>query len=268
MGRKQTGRAKGASDGADAGRPLLPDSLLGLQYSYATLRPWPNLLFVLPMIAVFEWGIYRTQNGTPGAASQLVSAYLIERIVIWLGAGRFGYIFPALALVAILLASHLVARHPWRINPLVLVTMIGESLVCTIPLFAFNRVLHQALLAGAPQWHGGWGPQAIRSLGAGLYEELVFRLICITALDILLVNIIRAPRSASRLFAILLSAALFAGQHHPPLGADPFVLGDFLFRTVAGIYLAILFLYRGFGIAAGCHVFYNVIVVTVTSLRV
>ncbi len=268
MGRKQTGRTTGASGGVSVDRPPPPDSPLGQQYWYVTQRPWLNLLFIVPLIVVFEVGIYRTQNGTPGAASQLVSAYLIERMVIWLGAGRFGYIFPALAVVAILLASHLAARHPWRVQPTVFLAMIGESLGWTVPLFAFNRILYQAVLMGATDLRPEWGPQVIRSLGAGLYEELIFRLICITALDILLVNVFRAPRTPSRVFAVLLSAALFAGQHHPPLGADPFVLGDFLFRTLAGVYLAMLFLYRGFGIAAYCHVFYNVIVVTITALHV
>jgi hypothetical protein len=32
----------------------------------------------------------------------------------------------------------------------------------------------------------------------------------------------------------------------------------FLFRTIAGVYLAIIFWYRGYGSAAGCHAAYNV----------
>lgn len=242
-----------------------PDSVAGQHYYYVTLRPWPSLLFILPMLLFFEVGIYMRQNGVPGGGSQLVAAFLIERVIMEIGAGRFGYIFPGLAVIAILLAAHLAAKHPWKFDLFVLPGMLGESLIWAVPLLAFNRVLYQALLAGAAI-HDRWLDQVIRSFGAGLYEELVFRLILITGLDILLVNIFKLNRTASRVFAVLASAALFAAQHHPPLGADPFMLTDFMFRTAAGIYLAGLFLFRGFGIAAGCHVFYNVIVITAAAV--
>jgi len=243
-----------------------PDSVAGQHYYYVTLRPWPSLLFILPMLLLFEIGIYFSQGGVPGGGLNLVAAFLIERVIIELGAGRFGYLFPGLAVIAILLAQHLVARHPWQFDLFVLPGMLGESLIWTAPLLVFNRVLYQATLAGAVV-HNTWVEHLIRSFGAGLYEELIFRLIGITGLDILLVNIFKLNRPASRIFAVLLTAALFAAQHHPPLGADPFVLTDFLFRTAAGIYLAGLFLFRGFGIAAGCHVCYNVIVVTAAAVH-
>jgi len=244
-----------------------PDSPAGQHYSYVTLRPWPNLLFVLPMLVAFEISLYRGPAGQVGETTQLVAVYLIERMVIALGAGRFGYLFPTLAIVAILLSSHLAARHPWRFDAFVLFGMLGESLTWTVPLLVFNRVLHEAVRMAAGPLSAAWHDQVIRSLGAGLYEELIFRLIGITALDILLVNVCRFHRAASRVFSVLLSATLFAAQHHPPLGADAFDLTDFMFRTAAGVYLGTLFLYRGFGITAGCHVFYNVIVVTLGILR-
>jgi len=244
-----------------------PNSVAGQHYYYVTLRPWPNLVFILPMLVFFEAGIYLRQGGVPGGGSQLVAAFLIERVVKFLGAGHVGYIFPALAVIAILLASHLVAKQPWRFDIFVLPAMLGESLLWTVPLCIFNRVLYQALLAGTSIVHDEWFDQIIRSFGAGLYEELVFRLICLTGMDILLVNVFKLNRSASRVFSVLVSACLFAAQHHPPLGREPFELTDFLFRTGAGVYLGGLFLFRGFGIATGCHVFYNVIVVTLAALQ-
>jgi hypothetical protein len=225
------------------------------------------LLFILPFLLFFEAWVYFSQGGKPGGSSQLVAAYVIERLVLVLGAGRFGYMFPGLAVLAILLAWHLVAQHPWRFPYTVLGGMLIESLLWTLPLFVLNRVLHQALLAGAPLLENEWLQQVARCFGAGIYEELVFRLICITGLEILLVNLIRVPPAASHIITVLTSATLFAAQHHPPLGAEVFYMTDFLFRTGAGIYLAGLFLYRGFGIAAGCHMFYNVIIVTAGALQ-
>jgi len=262
MARRPTRRAR-----EDAFHLPSPDSVAGQHYYYVTLRPWPSLLFILPILLVFEVGIYLRQDGVPGGSSQLVAAYLIERLIVELGAGRFGYIFPGLLVVAILLAAHLVARHPWKFDLFVLPGMLGESLIWAIPLFVFSRVLNLTALLADAAVRDQWLDQIIRSFGAGLYEEVVFRLLCIGLLDILLVNIFKLNRPASRVFAVFASAALFSAQHHPPLGVDPFVLSDFLFRTAAGIYLAGLFLFRGFGIAAGCHVFYNVIVVTLAAVQ-
>lgn len=262
MARKRTSRGR-----EDVFTLPSPDSPEGQHYSFVTLRPWPSLVFILPMLLFFEIGIYYTHHRALDDKPKLVAVYLIERVVTALGAGHFGYIFPGLAVAAILLAWHLAAQHPWRFDPFVIPGMLGESLIWTVPLFVFNRVVHTALLAGTPARTHAWIDEAIRGVGAGLYEELVFRLILITGLDILLVNVCKLNRSASLVFAVLASSALFAAQHHPPLGAEAFEMTTFVFRTAAGVYLAGLFLYRGFGIAAGCHIFYNGIVVIVSTLR-
>jgi len=57
-----------------------------------------------------------------------------------------------------------------------------------------------------------------------------------------------------------LSSLAFAGAHHlGPLG-EPFQWYAFLFRASAGIFFAALFVYRGFGIAAGTHAAYDMLV--------
>jgi len=234
-------------------------------YLLVTLRPWPNLVFILPMLIIFEVGSYTRHAGSTGASSQLVATYLIDALVNCFG--RSAFYLPGLLAVVILLASHLAARHAWRFDLYVLAGMLGESLIWTLPLFVFDRalVVHTALRTADSQ-RSEWMNEAIRCLGAGIYEELVFRLICITGLSILLVNLCKLPRTASAVFIVLLSAGLFAAQHHPPLGSDSFDATRFVFRTIAGLYLAGLFLYRGFGIACGCHAFYNLIVVTIKAI--
>ena len=65
---------------------------------------------------------------------------------------------------------------------------------------------------------------------------------------------------AAGLWAILLSSLLFSAAHYiGPLG-DSFAIYSFTFRAVAGLFFAILFLLRGFGITAGTHFFYDVLV--------
>ena len=50
----------------------------------------------------------------------------------------------------------------------------------------------------------------------------------------------------------------FAAHHHQPFGREPFDVTLFAFRAIAGCYLSIVFWYRGYGPAAGCHAAYNV----------
>jgi Type II CAAX prenyl endopeptidase Rce1-like len=237
-----------------------PDSPAGQHYYYVTQRPWPSLVFILPMLLIFEVMTYVRHHGRVQGSSELVAAYIIEWLIAKVGTG--GFYFPGMLVIAILLAWHVAARHPWRFDPTVLPGMLGESLVWTLPLFVFSRVIHTALLATASV-QNQWVDQMIRGLGAGIYEELVFRLMAITALVIVIVDVLKLPRLAAAIVILLASALLFAAQHHPPLGADPFDPIRFIFRTAAGLYLAGLFVFRGFGIAAGCHALYNVIAVTI-----
>ena len=73
------------------------------------------------------------------------------------------------------------------------------------------------------------------------------------------------------ILSVLISAALFSAHHHvdffsgQPNMIDPFDWTTFAFRTIAGIYFAILYAIRGFGITSGTHVFYNIIAVCITA---
>lgn len=248
-----------------------PDTIVGQRYGYVTQRPWPSLVFVMPMLLVFEIGSYWRRPHGGSANSGLVAPYLIEWLVNSFSSHGVLYprllaLAPGLLVVAILLAWHVAANHPWKFDINVLPGMLGESIIWTFPLFMFNRVLQQASLAGTIPSRSEWIDKIINSFGAGIYEELVFRLICITLLVILLVDVLRLPRSGSAVFIMLISAALFAYQHHPPLGAEPFNARNFMFRTAAGMYLSGIFVFRGFGIAAGCHSFYNVILNTIQAV--
>jgi len=103
----------------------------------------------------------------------------------------------------------------------------------------------------------GLGTQLVVSLGAGIYEELVFR--------VLLVSGIAGAglalgwrRPVALAWAIVLSALIFSAFHYiGPLG-DAFTLPSFTFRAIAGLLLSGLYAGRGFGIAAWTHALYDV----------
>src|SRR5262249_39979241 len=101
--------------------------------------------------------------------------------------------------------------------------------------------------------------QVVTFIGAGIYEEVLFRLILFSGLEWVLLWInLRPPLTA--IVAGVASALLFSAAHHVGPAGEPFQGYVFVFRTVAGLYFAILYRWRGFGIAAGSHACYDVLV--------
>jgi hypothetical protein len=111
----------------------------------------------------------------------------------------------------------------------------------------------------------------VTSIGAGIYEELIFRLILICLLMFILQDCFRLDHKNAIILAILISAALFSAHHHiiflnGRLGQTaPFNWTEFGFRTLAGIYFAGLFAIRGFAITAGTHAFYDIIATLINA---
>ncbi len=98
------------------------------------------------------------------------------------------------------------------------------------------------------------------SLGAGLYEELVFRVILVSALTALFAKLGFGPRG-KQVAAVFLAAALFSAVHYMGALGDPFTLSSFTFRFLFGLALNALYVMRGFGIAAWTHSLYDVFVI-------
>ena len=98
-------------------------------------------------------------------------------------------------------------------------------------------------------------------LGAGIYEELLFRLILLSLVAWGLLRVGIKPW-ASTIVAALLTSLLFTAAHYVGANGDNFQWFSFVFRFLAGLFFAIVFVYRGFGIAAGSHAAYDLLVGT------
>jgi membrane protease YdiL (CAAX protease family) len=101
--------------------------------------------------------------------------------------------------------------------------------------------------------------RVVTFVGAGIYEEMLFRLLLFCALGIVF-RLMGVPRIISALLVGIASAVLFAAAHHLGPYGEPINGYVFLFRSLAGFYFALLYQLRGFGIAVGAHACYDVLV--------
>jgi membrane protease YdiL (CAAX protease family) len=147
--------------------------------------------------------------------------------------------------------------------------MLVEGLVYGALLGFVAKVLADSLplgrmvpLAGALEGlrHGLQGLGL--AVGAGIFEELVFRGLVLTGLLALLRYGLGADRVTGTVLAVLASAWLFSAYHHWGVGGEPYHAAVFAFRFWAGVALGGIFVTRGLGIAAFAHGFYDALLIT------
>lgn len=267
-------------------RPIMKDHRAaawggrGSGYPALSQRPLYILAFLVPLIIVYEYGsstfLADPAHGTLEtirAHSFLLGFFQEFRVV-----GRF---LPALALATVLLIWHVFADQPWRVKPAVVGAMYVESALWTIPLLLLILLFN--LMVGHPAPPPGdtgppaaaavdvvgtlqsrpWTSRATIALGAGLYEELVFRMIGMAALHLVLVDLFRLKEQTGRVAAVLISAAAFALYHDPSWSGGTVSLASAGPYFVAGCYFGFIYLSRGFGIAVGVHALYDILVLVV-----
>lgn len=99
------------------------------------------------------------------------------------------------------------------------------------------------------------------SLGAGLYEELFFRVILVTLFIIVFTKLL-GKKWAGVTAAVTLSALLFSAVHYVGSMGDAFTMGSFIYRFLFGLILNGIYVWRGFGVAAWTHAIYDIIIIT------
>lgn len=224
-------------------------------YWRSTPQPLYCLLFLLPLIAAYEFGSLMLRPHV-WPERQLVAQNLLHNMLGWFG--LTGLLLPGVLLLVTLLVWHGLSRHDWHVRAWALPLMAGESLLLTIPLFLLNG----ALLAGRRAAGEDWAPrnvQIITALGAGIYEEMVFRLLLIAGLLLIFHEALKLSRPAARGLAVGLASLAFAACHFAPIGANEFAWPNFLVLVLDGAFLSLVYLWRGLGVAVGCHAGYNVI---------
>jgi hypothetical protein len=228
----------------------------GTGYFEQSALPLTSLLFLTPLIIVYEVGTHWYASDPVSHVEQRIIAFnLMQRFFSYCGAT--GAYMPAAAVVAILLACHIAKGDRWSARTGVLVGMTLESLMYAIPLVTMGYLFQHYLLirTGVDNWR----QLLVLSIGAGIYEEMVFRLVAFHLLHILLVDLLQVPKTKALPVMVILSAIGFSLYHY--WGAETFEWPSFVFRTLAGIYFGLIFLWRGFGLTAGAHASYDIVIV-------
>jgi hypothetical protein len=243
-----------------------PGSNSGLDtYWNQTRRPLPCLVFLIPLLTLYEVGVlWASQNG--GNVDVIQNG--ADSWMRW-AIGQFGispvYVLPLLILL-IFTGWQVWTREPWKMDGEVVLGMLGESMVLAIWLMvigrlqdiAFHRIEASQVLAAFGDSSSGLD-RLISYVGAGIYEETMFRLLLLPAVYYCLIAL-GIPSPVSMTLAMTASALAFAGAHHIGPLAEPFVWFNFIFRWLAGLFFAGVFVLRGFGIAVGAHAAYDILV--------
>ena len=239
--------------------------------SYWERTQWPLqcLYFLMPLLVAYEVGTLVFAQNAAGTLPRIRAEVLLNTVFEQLGVTSF--YLPPLIVVAVLLTWHLIRRDAWGLEWPLYGFMLVESVVLALPLLVFSAVLFREPVAqAATLWSTELGKNLLLSLGAGLYEELVFRLILIALLHMLLVDLLALPAHWGAALAVLLSATAFGLYHFDHFDLLQWDLKQWrlmLFYTGAGVYFAAVYVLRGFGIVAACHAIYDVVVVTATHLH-
>ena len=241
-----------------------------LDYQRESTRPLVSLVFLAPMLIAYESGMLLLGPGTIRNGADVWLRHGLQ----WLGFGQY-FLLPILT-CTVLLAWHHMARDPWQIHLGTLPRMLFESIALAVLLLVLAHL--QGRIAGEwslqilpsaptvepkvpPSFSRAWS-RLVPYFGAGVYEELLFRLVLLSSI-IGTVRWMGLSHRVSLICAVTLSSALFAASHYQVFVTygDVFQWYSFLFRFLAGIFFSMLFLWRGFGITAATHAIYDILVV-------
>jgi hypothetical protein len=230
-------------------------------YWETTRSPIVSLAFILPILATYEAGVAILGGSAADSVRTGADAWIRQAFG---SAGMTGRLVLPMAVIGVLSIWQLVGTRSWRFSPWTLIGMAAESLALALALVGVSRLLDMGFsrLEAAPLIELGGSRQTLALLGylgAGVYEEALFRL----GLVPLLFHgfrLFHMPALFSSTLAVTGSALMFSLAHHAGGPGETFTWFAFVFRWTAGVFFAGIFLGRGFGVAVGTHAAYDILV--------
>jgi hypothetical protein len=210
-----------------------------------------SLVLIFPLLLVYEIGAL--------FAGQVNGADLVTRAVFAAAGSRTAY----LAIYTAIAAGFLIwIRHTRRGDTLGLA--LAGPVLLEAALYALSLGALVSLIVDRMLGLGLTAASVISAIGAGVHEELVFRLALIAGLIALVRGLGRRPGGpiGGRLtvaLAIAVSALVFAAAHHVGRLGEPWTAHAFAFRAVAGAVFGAIFWFRSLAHAVYAHVLYDVL---------
>ena len=226
----------------------------GSSYVQLSRSPYYSVVFAIPLLFAYEgFALFLNHSDLYGIRNS--ADVVLKLFLAYVGIhGFFGF---GAAMIVALLLLRFVGGAP-RLGKLrggVFALMLVESLVYSLTLGGLVGRVLRFLLAQPTSL--SYPAQVLVSLGAGIYEEFVFRVLLLAVLMFFLHRLLRVRRGIAYGVAAIVGAALFSTFHYIGRFGDPFQLPSFLFRFTAGLLLTGLYLTRGYGITAYTHSLYD-----------
>lgn len=234
-----------------APRPAAPSAS---GYFSASRKPVYSFLFVLPILLLYELLIVFTGTPIRNGADVIVKLFFnlvgIKTII--------GFTLVVMTIYAHIVFSSREASEE-TIFPVYFAAMFAESLVYAVSLgpivLKLTRGVMPGLYAGAPGY--SMTERLIASIGAGIYEEFVFRYLLVTFFVFVFIRLFSLSEWQAASFAIFWASLIFSGFHYVGELGDRFEVASFIYRFVAGAILSVLYFCRGYGIAVYTHALYD-----------
>ena len=221
-------------------------------YFQESHNPYYSIVAALPLLVAYEILLALSHN-PHWQVRNAADVWLREILILFDLSSRqatFAMITILLVLIPFVRARY--APLKWKY----FFFLMAESIVYSLFFGILIHTVLQAIFLANPM-SGGLLQNIALSLGAGLFEEFVFRVILLNALfwglkPILRNGIFRAT------VAILMASFLFSLSHYVGALSDDFTLYSFMFRWIAGLMFTVIYFLRGFALAAYTHAFYDI----------
>lgn len=235
-------------------------------YYRQTHTPLYSFVLTLPLFILYEIGIltisrhelFTLRNGADVLMRHIMNVF-----------GLYGFYGFSVVISLGFIFTYIHQRRRFQemtIRGDFLVYMLLESIILGLALYLFIGYLQSFLMAPIPR---GLVQQVILSIGAGLYEEFVFRVLLISLLVWVLQLLFKWKKISRQMGAIIGAAVLFSLFHFVGNYGDLPAWDLFFLRLAAGILLGLIYIWRGFGVTAYSHTVYNlIVVVTLTTQSV
>lgn len=224
--------------------------------------PLTSVVLTMPVFVAYHLGVLviDVRDGVDWV-SGLTLWLLDESVPAYVGA--------TLSVALCLVLAAWIQRRRGQVRPAALFSIVAESCAWAVVMaitigWATHVITREAagVLAAAVGSVSELGAldKIILAAGAGFHEEAVFRVGLFSGGVLVLQRGAGLGRASALLVALLVSSVVFALVHHVGPYAEPLAFAPLLFRTLTGVFLAGVYLLRGFGVAVYTHAIYDALV--------